>query len=188
MTGLLIARHVFAADSLSFAPPEPWVEPLPSPPAVIRDPDRSVGTLLLDEQDRLGHDGVDTFYEAVNLIQNAQGLSDLGSIQFSWNPDTETPIVNRLSIRRGSRTIDILASGQSFSVLRRESNLESAMLDGVLTAALQPEDLQVGDVVDFAFTLKRRDPVLHGHAESLFYWDQRRDLRCHETRVKLCLR
>jgi tetratricopeptide (TPR) repeat protein len=61
----------------------------------------------------------------------------------------------------------VLAGGQTFTVLRRESNLEVAMLDGALTGTLQIEGLRVGDIVDLAATLTRRDPVLMGHAERL---------------------
>src|SRR5262249_17402052 len=62
------------------------------------------------------------------------------------------------------KSIDALAD-QRFTVLRRENNLERAMLDGRLTAAIQVQGLQVGDIVDYAFSITRRDPVLKGHSE-----------------------
>ena len=44
--------------------------------------------------------------------------------------------------------IDAL-EGQTFQTLRREDNLESSMLDGRLTATLQPRDVRVGDSIDW---------------------------------------
>ena len=61
--------------------------------------------------------------------------------------------------------IDLLANGRRFAVLRRETNLEAAMIDGELTATLQPEGVQVGDVIDLAYTLTHREPALAGHSE-----------------------
>ena len=50
--------------------------------------------------------------------------------------------------------------------MRRETNLENAVLDGVLTATIQPEGLQVGDVVDYAMSISHSDPALGSHAET----------------------
>lgn len=61
----------------------------------------------------------------------------------------------------------MLAGGKTFTVLRRETNLELAMLDGDLTATIQPEGLRVGDTLDIAFTLHRHDPVFQGHSEDI---------------------
>jgi len=168
LAALLFSAPARAAETLALAPPAPWITLVPAPNQPSRDPNSGIQTLLLNEQDRLGLDYIDSFSEVVNRIQTAQGLSDIGSIGFAWNPATETPVVNRLTLRRGATTIDLLAAGQHFTILRRETNLERAALDGVLTAALQPEGLQIGDVIDFAFTITRRDPLLLGHGESLF--------------------
>lgn len=60
-----------------------------------------------------------------------------------------------------------MLASQQFTIVRREANLEKAMLDGVLTATLQPEGLQVGDVVDFAMSLTSRVPALGTHVEQI---------------------
>src|SRR6185312_7651494 len=91
----------------------------------------------------------------------------VGNLALAWKPDTDTLTIHKLHIIRGDQVIDLLANGRTFTVLRRENNLEMAMLDGALTAAIQPEGLQVGDILDLAFTMRRVDPVLQGHAESM---------------------
>lgn len=73
--------------------------------------------------------------------------------------------IHALRIRRGGQVIDILAEGQTFSVLRREPNLESAMLDGVLTANLQPEGIQVGDILELELSQRSSDPLFAGKPE-----------------------
>ena len=49
-------------------------------------------------------------------------------------------------------------------VLRRETNLEQASLDGRITATRQIDGLQIGDILDFAYTRIHADPVLQGHS------------------------
>lgn len=75
--------------------------------------------------------------------------------------------IHKLHIIRGDKVIDVLAGGQTFLVLRRENNLQMAMLDGTLTAAIQPEGLQVGDIIDLAFTTRRHDPVMQGLSQRI---------------------
>ncbi|MGH8259117.1 MAG: DUF3857 domain-containing protein, partial [Steroidobacteraceae bacterium] len=74
--------------------------------------------------------------------------------------------VHKLQILRNGKRIDVLAT-QKFTVARRETNLDYAALDGRLTGVIQPGGLQVGDVVDFAYTLHRTEPVLAGTSEGV---------------------
>ncbi len=70
-----------------------------------------------------------------------------------------------MHIVRDGKVIDAMAGGKTFTVLRRETKLEQATLDGALTAELQIEDLRVGDILDVAWTIRRVDPVLKGHMQ-----------------------
>ena len=47
-----------------------------------------------------------------------------------------------------------------FEVLRREDQLEQAMLSGTLTAVYKVPDLRVGDELEIAFTIPSSDPTL----------------------------
>jgi TPR repeat protein len=91
-------------------------------------------------------------------------LSASGQIAQSWDPATETLIIHHLRVIHDNKTTDILADGRKFLILRRENNLEMAMLDGRLTATIQLEGLEVGDMIDIAFTEIRHDPALNGHS------------------------
>jgi tetratricopeptide (TPR) repeat protein len=100
-------------------------------------------------------------------VQTPQGLTSVGTLALPWKPDSDVLTVHYLHILRGDQTIDVLNGGQTFTVLRRENNLEYAALDGVLTATVQPSGLQVGDIIDLAYTIKRMDPVLAGTVEQV---------------------
>ena len=117
--------------------------------------------LLHDQQTMLEPGKISTFSELAFKIQKPEGLA-AGNLSIAWNPAFDTATVNRLEIHRGNQVIDVLKSGQTFTTMRRESNLELAMLDGVLTANIQPEGLQEGDIVVLAYTDEHSDPVLKG--------------------------
>jgi tetratricopeptide (TPR) repeat protein len=161
----LWAHPAIAADALKFGPPPAWVHAQPIPAAKASD--APISLLLNDQQIAFDHGKITTYNELAYKIENPQGLA-AGNLSIVWQPATDTVIVNKVQIRRAGKVIDILANGQTFTVLRRETDLNAATLDGTLTGNLQPEGLQQGDIVDFATTTERTDPVLKGHVEAVF--------------------
>ena len=169
-TAFLSAAPVCAADALKFGPPPAWVHPQVIPPA--KPTEAPVSVLLNDEQIAFDRGKVTTYTDGALKIENAQGLAAAGNLAVVWQPSTDTVTVNKLVIHRGDKIIDVLAGGQTFTTLRRETNLDAATLDGTLTATIQPEGLQQGDILEMATTLERSDPVLKGHDEAMFgSWD-----------------
>jgi len=161
----LWAHPAFAAATLKFGPPPAWVHPQPIPAA--KPTEAPVALLLRDQQISFERGKATTYAESAIKIDNSQGLA-ASNVALTWQPATDTLTVNKLQIRRGDKVIDVLAGGQTFTILRRETNLDAATLDGTLTATLQPEGLQVGDIIDLAMTVERSDPVLKGHVEAMF--------------------
>lgn len=151
----------WAATNLQFGPPPKWVKAIPVP-AAGTDTQAAVKILLVDQQIELTPRTVTHYVESAVHIQTPQGLSTMGTITLAWNPDTDDITVHRIHILRGQKVIDVLGSGQTFTIARRETNLDYATLDDTLTAILQPADLQVGDTLDIAYTIERTDPILAG--------------------------
>lgn len=150
-----------AAGSLHFGPPQPWVKPVPLPSAGVAT-QAAVKILLLDYQVDLTARTTRYYIESATRIQTPQGLTAAGTLTIAWNPDTDVVTVHKVRILRGSKVIDVLGGGQTFTIARRETNLDYQSLDDTLTAILQPEGLRVGDTVDIAYTLARTDPILEG--------------------------
>lgn len=146
------------------APPPVWVD-TPAMPGAPKDAAGAATLDLLgDVQVRFG-DQSDTFYYGQAWkIGTAQGL-DGGSLQIDWDPALEKLTIHRYRVLRDGQPIDLLGDGSRLAVIQREKRMESAMLDGRLTATYQPEDLRVGDVIDLAYTIERRDPALAGRSQ-----------------------
>ena len=154
-----------AADELLFGPAPAWVVPVAMPATPAKSGEAPIRVLLNDEQIWVERGRSSKYSRLALALVTAQGLA-AGNVAFAWNPQTDTITVHKLEIRRGPTVIDVLKSGQTFTIVRREANLESATLDGNLTASIQPEGLEVGDIVELAMTVTHVDPVLGDHFEA----------------------
>jgi tetratricopeptide (TPR) repeat protein len=164
---LFAAGPAYASDKVLIGPPPEWVVQHPLPTAPPASADLPLEFLEVDTQMHV-EGGTQTIYSVAAMkFLKSQGLQ-AGDLNLAWDPATETLTVNKVLIHRGDKTIDVLAQGQTFTVLRREQDLEQSTLTGTLTANLFPEGLQVGDVLEVASTRTRTNPVTGDHAEELF--------------------
>jgi tetratricopeptide (TPR) repeat protein/transglutaminase-like putative cysteine protease len=166
LVAILAAGAATAADKPVLGPPPAWVKPtsFSQTPAKV-DANASAALLLQDLQVKFTPDEEQTYWELAAKVQTPQGLQMLGQLAPVWNPDTDELTIHKVHIIRDGKVIDAMAGGKTFTVLRRETKLEQATLDGDLTAELQIEDLRVGDILDVAWTIRRSDPVLKGHIQ-----------------------
>ena len=162
---LMYLPAAFAGDQFEIGPTPGWVKEVVIAPGNDANDDAPMKILLMDWQFSLGSSGAEGYFHSMTRAETPQGLDFLGTVGIPWNPATDSLTIHKLHILRGDRTIDVLADGQSFTVLRRENSLEFATLNGVLTAVIQPAGLQVGDTLDVAFSVKQADPVLPGVSE-----------------------
>lgn len=165
LVSTLAAMPALSAEKILFGPTPAWVRPIALPPTQKPD-DAAVRIQLSDQQYAFAPDQQSAYIHTVTTIQTAQGLA-AANIAIAWRPEINSVTVHAILLRRGAEVIDVLAAGQTFTILRREQNLENAMLDGVLTATLQPEGVRVGDTLDIALTITSSDPVFKGHVEQL---------------------
>jgi Flp pilus assembly protein TadD len=164
--GLTLIGGVARAQDVERAPTPDWVEPLPQLNAPTTADDAPIRMLAVDEQVRFDAEGVHTYYLRRIQVQTSQGLPYVSTVSATWTPPRDTLQVHTVRIIRGDQVIDAL-EGQSFQTLRREDNLESSMLDGRLTATLQPRDIRVGDILETSFTIHDNGGVLAPHREAL---------------------
>lgn len=111
--------------------------------------------LLVDHQIRWG--AVESHYARfVTRLTNVSGIEDNSQITIDFDPKIERLHLHSILIRRGNQSIDQLRNGR-VRVIQRESNLEDQLVDGELTFHLVMTDVRVGDIVDYNYTLERRN-------------------------------
>jgi tetratricopeptide (TPR) repeat protein len=165
MSGAAVSKGAIAkaATSVRYGPEPAWVKLADLPPAPPAEPGAAYAVRLSDNQFAFNAAGEESYTRTAIQILSEVGLQ-AGSLTQEWDPATETVTVNHLTVLRDDQVIDVLASDR-FEVLRRETNLESSMLDGRLTAALQIKGLRVGDIIDLAVSRTFHDPLLGGRSE-----------------------
>ncbi|RAK64925.1 DUF3857 domain-containing protein [Phenylobacterium kunshanense] len=159
VAAVLIAAPALAAPKPQYGPPPKWVQVAEVPPAPPAEGAPAVQTLLDDNQSRLTPEGDGYYNRRVRKVLKTEGLPALTTFGVTWDPDDEQVTIHSLRIIRGDKTIDLLAKGRNMLVLRREQDLERAMLDGRMSASQQIEGLQVGDILDASWSHSGRDPV-----------------------------
>lgn len=158
-SALLMAGTATAASrEVRYGAAPAWVAPSPTPTAAAPSEGAPLRVIYFDMQARLGPDGDETYSAYRIRILAPQALS-VGNISATWSPSSDDLTVHSLKIIRDGAVLDVLPTAR-FQIIQRENNLESAMLDGQLTANVQTPGLQVGDELEFAATIRRRDPTL----------------------------
>ncbi len=163
---LMWAAPAVASDTLVYGRPAAWVKPQPYAPSSGGEASDAARLALQDYQVRIGAAGTETFLHTVVELRTTQALA-LANLALGWDPATDELTIHQVLLHRGETVIDVLGRGDVFTILRRESRLEAAMLDGRLTATLQVEGVQVGDYLEVAYTTRHKDPVLQGRAEAM---------------------
>lgn len=158
----LTGGAAYAGDQPLYQPAPDWVRPAPRP--VASKESDSLQAVIMDNQLRIQGPQVWSYGEQAQRVTSADALNRMGSISLRWSPDHGDLIIHGVDIVRDGQTIDVLAGGAKFTVLRREANLESLMLDGQLTATLAVEGLRVGDILDLRYSTTSTDNALQGNA------------------------
>ena len=156
----------YAGDKPLLAPAPAWVKPAP-PVDTATLTDASPVLLIYDAQQRLDDGLVWSYVDSARRVSSAEVLGAIGTIQLPWQPAQGDLIVHQAEILRGAKHIDLLKGDKSFTVLRREEGMNQRSLDGMLTATMPVEGLQVGDVLRIAFSITRRDPTLKGAMQAI---------------------
>ncbi len=152
-------------EEVAFGPPPAWARPS----AAVAAPTDAGGLIFFERQDlqiNLDAAGQSQFQSYRVKLLHPQALQ-LGNVVLSWNPAAGSATMHALAVHRDGKAVNVLEKTQ-FQVLRREDQLEQAMLSGVLTATLQVPDLRVGDVLEVAFTLRDADRTLGGTVAGLW--------------------
>lgn len=184
--GLLGLAHANAAIVPPVKGPVPgWVksipleEKAPVPVDQIRD---GVYYLLVDRQTRVSGTDRQQFYRFAVKAVNEKGLEHAASVDIDFDPAFQRLHLHTLAVHRQGRVISRMATAQ-IRTLQREKELEALILDGRLTASVLLQDVRVGDVVEYAYTLRGTRPEMRGHQFGAFDMQWRDPVHSLYTRL-----
>ena len=116
--------------------------------------------LLSDLQIR-AEGGRDVYRRYASKAINAAGVDSLATIEIGFDPAYQTLELNAIDLIRNGHTNSRLADA-TLRVLQRETELDRRIYDGSKSATIFLEDVRVGDIVDYSYTVHGRNPVFAG--------------------------
>ncbi len=120
-----------------------------------------VSYLLVDTQLRSGKATSTRYRRVVSRALNPHGVESIANIEIEFDPSYQTLTLHAVDLVRGGRVIHKLASAK-VRVIERETELDARIFDGMKSANIFLDDVRVGDVVDYAYSVSGRNPVFAG--------------------------
>jgi len=147
-------------DAVTVGPAPQWIDriPVPADDNAIPQLNEGVRVLLVDYQFAHEPDGVEVFGHIAKKIVSQEGVQQGAELNFEVVPPYQQLTVHSLQIHRGTNVLDRLAR-DNFKVIQRERDLARRIYDGTLSAVVFLEDVRVGDVIEFSWTVRGANPV-----------------------------
>ena len=149
------------SGTFSIAAPATWVQQEAKgtlvPPSTGRD--GSSILLLVDYQENVATSQL--YVRWVSQPLTANGVEQISTVMTSYDPAYQTLTFHHVTVTRDGASSSRLAR-DAVSLLRRETAIEWAMLDGTVTASIVLKDIRPGDILDCAYTIRGRNPALQG--------------------------
>jgi len=166
----ILACVAWAVSLPAFAASEPYR--VGAPPAwVVRAPDSLLTEEskpveagesdfpVVDHQVRLSTLTSTAHYERyVERLMSEDDVESGAQISIEIDPGHERVLLHEVRVLRDGRFLDKLASARR-SLLNREEELESGLINGRVTLHVLLQDIRVGDLLDYSYTTERTDPI-----------------------------
>ena len=144
-----------AADpGVSVAAPSAWISPLPFQRLTKpEDTDSGLGSRLLLRDLQINAQARETFQHEARQLLSREGVQSGSRLSIDFDPTRQSLVFHWVRICRGSNVFNELDPGK-IKVIEPERDVDRYLFTGEKTALLLLDDVRVGDIVDFAWTLR----------------------------------
>ena len=158
------------SDAYKTGAPPAWVLALPAEPPPSSSPSPSpqrgsVTFLLRDMQTRVDQRGKVTYFHTASKALDGSGVEKVANLSINFDPSFQTLTLHAINVIRNGKVIPKLP-GARVQVLQRETELDYLVYDGSMTASVLLDDIRIGDIVEYAFSLDGVNPVFQGKVSS----------------------
>jgi transglutaminase-like putative cysteine protease len=150
-----------AADNSTtqFGPPDSWVRPhFFDQQSTANLPDASADQHWLLVERQINAQQNETFVHSARQVLTADGVQNGSTLTIDFNPGYETLTWHWARIWRDGQHLERLDTN-NVKVVQQEQELDQFVLNGQKSAVLVLDDVRVGDIIDYAYSVKGANPV-----------------------------
>jgi arylamine N-acetyltransferase len=163
---ITIQGNASEISAANFAPPSSWVKPQffnQQPSTNLLDSSADQHLLLLERQINALQN--ETFFHSVRQILTMAGVQKGATLTMDFNPSYQSLTLHWARIWRGAQYSDRLDTNK-VNVVQQERDLDQSILNGKKSVILVLDDVRVGDIIDYSYSIKGANPVFGGHFSS----------------------
>jgi hypothetical protein len=173
---LLVHLTAFAGDrsqadvrAITRDAPESWVLPDETTFDSAAKPAAgdSVHTLLLDRQVRVDARGYDLYFHWAAMLSTPSAVAEDSQVSIVLDPSYQKLTLHFLQIIRDGKVLEQRDTAR-VTVLPNETEIDFQIYNGGTTVNLLMSDVRVGDIVEYAYTVRSENLLFAGHYAARF--------------------
>jgi len=102
-----------------------------------------------------------TFSHSIRQILTSAGVQKDATLKIDFNPSYQALTLHWVHVWRGGEPLDRLDAKQ-VKIVQQERDIDEYLLNGEKSAVLVLDDVRIGDIIDYAYSLTGTNPVLGG--------------------------
>ena len=112
--------------------------------------------LLFTEQ--VNVDREEVYFKSVGKAIDYSGIQNISNVSAEYDPSYQKLRFHSVAVVRDGKTINRL-NMRDIQTARRETNSESFIYDGTITAFMNIPDVRIGDITIFSYSIKGFNPI-----------------------------
>jgi hypothetical protein len=145
-----------------------WVRPVEVAADAGAQGEGGAAFLLYDGQYRATAGRTERYFRRVRRVASSAELESAANIELGFEPSYQELFIHHIRVLRDGQAVDALRP-REIRVVQKEEELSSRLYNGELTALAFLDDVRVGDVIDYAYSVNGDNPVLGGRFAEVLY-------------------
>lgn len=124
-------------------------------------PDRrgqSIKYLLSEWQTNIAISDATEYSRVVYTPKSKSGLQEAAKIELSFQPSYQQLVIHQIRLQRDGQWLNRLQADK-IRLIQQERDIEQDMYNGEVSALIILDDVRVGDIIDYAYSIVGRNPV-----------------------------
>jgi transglutaminase-like putative cysteine protease len=152
-----------ATSAMKIAPPSAWVKPqFFNRQASLDFLESSADEYLLLQERQFNVPAGETLHHSVRQILTTAGVQKGATLTIDFNPAYQSLTWHWARIWRGAEHLERLDTNE-VRIVQPERDVDQYILDGRKSAILVLDDVRVGDIIDYSYSLTGTNPVFGAH-------------------------